>query len=253
MEMQSPFGNASDQLNMEESCFSSTSSEKQAVDASKQLVLYEPVANSTPPSLPRAGLPPIGAFAVQCANCYKWRLMPTVEKYEEIREHILERPFYCKTAQQWRPDLECEDPTDISQDGSRIWAIDKPSIAQTPAGWNRSLRIRSQGSSRFADVYYEAPTGKRFRSMVEVQKFLMEHPEYLKDGVTLSQFSFQTPRPLEKDYLKKRPSRATASNDSVRHLESVDDGPYNSLDLQLVGDFDNVEDDLAGPPRKKQA
>lgn len=143
-------------------------------DLSKQLVLYDPVANGrntldlfpgpircAPPSPPRSKppssaprvLPSVGCFTVQCASCFKWRLIPTKEKYEEIREHILEQPFICEKAREWRPDVSCDDPEDISQDGSRIWAIDKPNIAQPPAGWERLLRIRGEGSTKFADVY----------------------------------------------------------------------------------------------------
>ncbi|RDX99530.1 Methyl-CpG-binding domain-containing protein 2, partial [Mucuna pruriens] len=223
---------------------------------SNQLVLYDPVENGNnaielvadplrcePPSLPRKPshsvprvLPSVGAFTVQCAFCFKWRLIPTKEKYEEIREHILEQPFVCQKAREWRPDVSCDDPEDISQDGSRIWAIDKPNISQPPAGWQRLLRIRGEGSTKFADIYYIAPSGKRFRSMVEVQKyvpaasaslslqcylesylafsellFLVDHPEYTRDGVTLSQFSFQIPKPLQENYVRKRPARLASS------------------------------------------
>lgn len=154
---------------------SSEDENNQSGDASKQLVLYDPAANGTlvpapEPATPfqqhprRQGfpisnqqsprvLPSVGAFTVQCANCFKWRLIPTKEKYEEIREHILEQPFYCETAREWRPDISCDDPADISQDGSRLWAIDKPNIAQPPPGWQRLLRIRGEGSTKFADVY----------------------------------------------------------------------------------------------------
>lgn len=143
-------------------------------DVSNQLVLYDPVANGNnaielapdplqcePPLLPRSkpshsvprALPSVGVFTVQCASCLKWRLIPTKEKYEEIREHIIEQPFVCQKAREWRPDVSCDDPEDISQDGSRVWAIDKPNIAQPPAGWERLLRIRAEGSSKFADMY----------------------------------------------------------------------------------------------------
>lgn len=140
-------------------------------DAQKQLVLYDPAAvgageielvadpvdsqprrNSFPNYASRI-LPSVGAFTVQCANCFKWRLIPTKEKYEEIREHILEQPFYCETAHEWRAELSCNDPPDLTQDGSRLWAIDKPNIAQPPPGWERLLRIRGEGGTRFADVY----------------------------------------------------------------------------------------------------
>ncbi|XP_047308884.1 methyl-CpG-binding domain-containing protein 2-like isoform X2 [Impatiens glandulifera] len=208
-------------------------------DAHKQLVVYyDPITNGTaevepischPPGLPRKSLPnqssrvspSVGAFTVQCASCFKWRLIPTKEKYEEIREHIIENPFYCVTAREWRPEISCEDSTDISPDGSRIWAIDKPSIAQPPSGWQRILRIRGEGGSKFADVYYATPTGKRLRSMVEVQRFMLEHPEYVEAGVKLSQFSFQVPRPLNENYVRKRPARlSSACDDGAQLCES---------------------------------
>lgn len=130
---------------------------------SNQLVLYDSKGNDTeeeevlpiqshPPSSKRES-PSIGAFTVQCANCFKWRLMPSMEKYEEIREQLLENPFFCETACEWKPNTSCDVPEDISQDGTRLWAIDKPSIARPPAGWQRLLRIRGEGGTRFADVY----------------------------------------------------------------------------------------------------
>lgn len=97
-------------------------------------------------------LPSVGAFTVQCASCFKWRLIPTKEKYEQIRESILQIPFVCERAREWRPDISCDDQPDILQDGSRLWAIDKPNIAQPPPGWDRQLRIRGEGGTRFADV-----------------------------------------------------------------------------------------------------
>lgn len=98
-------------------------------------------------------LPSVGAFTVQCAKCFKWRLIPSKEKYEEIREHILEQPFVCEAAREWRPEISCDDDPDIRQDGSRLWAIDRPNIAQAPLGWERLLRIRGFGGTKFADVY----------------------------------------------------------------------------------------------------
>lgn len=97
--------------------------------------------------------PSVGTFTVQCSLCFKWRLIPTKEKYEEIRESILEVPFVCESARKWKDGVSCDDPPDIQQDGSRVWAIDRPSIAQPPPGWQRLLRIRGEGSTKFADVY----------------------------------------------------------------------------------------------------
>ncbi|ESR66431.1 methyl-CpG-binding domain-containing protein 2 [Citrus sinensis] len=229
-------------------------------DASKQLVLYDPTANGTSeiepvpesfqynrapfgrysgPNTQSRVLPSVGAFTVQCADCFKWRLIPTKEKYEEIREHVLENPFTCEKAREWRPDVSCDDPTDISQDGSRLWAIDKPNIAQPPPGWQRLLRIRGEGSTKFADVYYEAPSGKKLRSMVEIQKYLLEHPEYARAGVKMSQFSFQIPKPLQENYVRKRVSKAHTSHDTPKALEPRAVSPLswvspdNFTDLQL--------------------
>ncbi|XP_039071857.1 methyl-CpG-binding domain-containing protein 2-like isoform X3 [Hibiscus syriacus] len=150
-------------------------------------------------------LPSVGAFTVQCDRCFKWRLIPTKEKYEEIREHILENPFVCVTAREWRPDISCDDPTDISQDGSRLWAIDKPNIAQPPPGWQRLLRIRATIKHQ-----QERDCGQWWR-------YLIEHPEYAT-GVNLSRFSFQIPKPLQEDYVRKRPARQTASHGNEVNL-----------------------------------
>ncbi|CAO2169672.1 unnamed protein product, partial [Urochloa humidicola] len=146
----------------------------------------------------------IGAFAVQCAKCQKWRLISTKEKYEEIRERIREDPFVCEKAREWKPGVTCNDPSDVSQDGSKLWALDKPDIAQAPRGWERLIKIRGEGSTKFSDVYYRSPTGVQLRSTKEVEKYLAEHPEYVAEGVELSHFSFKSPAPLQKDYVRKR-------------------------------------------------
>ncbi|PSS01586.1 Methyl-CpG-binding domain-containing protein [Actinidia chinensis var. chinensis] len=249
---------------MEEDHSADDEDNQSSEDAQKQLVVYDPAANGTgeiepvpdlnecqPPPFLRNSfphhssrvLPSVGAFTVQCANCFKWRFIPTKEKYEEIREHILEQPFMCETAREWRPEISCEDPPDICQDGSRLWAIDKPSIAQPPPGWQRLLRIRGEGSTKFADVYYVAPSGKRLRSMVEVQRYLLEHPEYIEEGVTMSQFSFQIPRPLQENYVRKRPARITASDGTDMGMPGLLEpsavnplswaGPDENTDLRL--------------------
>lgn len=227
-------------------------------DDRSALVIYNPEANASVEnepasdrvqymisSLPERILPSVGAFTVQCANCFKWRLIPSKEKYEEIREHIMQQPFLCERAREWRPDISCDDPADINQDGSRLWAIDKPSIAQPPPGWERILRIRGQGGTRFADVYYTAPTGKRLRSMVEIRKYLLEHPEELAAGVNVSQFSFQIPRPLQEDYVVKRPSRPAFS--TTRPLEPTEVNP-----LRCAGPVDEPHLQLGQPESSSQ-
>ncbi|XP_042430453.1 methyl-CpG-binding domain-containing protein 2-like [Zingiber officinale] len=214
-------------------------------NASKQLVLHNE-ASSNPgqgatdliESYPRSSqssvassasnhssrvVPYVGHFTVQCSECLKWRLIPTKEKYEEIREKISEFPFLCTRAREWRPDISCDDPADIYQDGSKLWAIDKPDISQAPPGWERLLRIRGEGGSRFADIYYVTPSGKKLRSMVEVERYLQAQPEHARDGVNISQFSFLIPRPLQDNYVRK-PS-ATRNMNKPTPLEPYEDRP----------------------------
>ncbi|WOH03241.1 hypothetical protein DCAR_0522637 [Daucus carota subsp. sativus] len=171
--------------------------------------------------------PSVGAFTVQCSICFKWRFLPSKEKYEEIREHITEQPFVCEAAREWRPEISCNDEPDIRQDGSRLWAIDRPNIAQPPRGWERLLRIRGFGGSRFADVYYISPSGKKLRSTVEIQRYLLQHPDEA-EGVALSRFSFQTPKPLQKNFVKKRTDHVASPDGRVNGtLESSQGSPMS--------------------------
>ncbi|ESQ44524.1 hypothetical protein EUTSA_v10003457mg [Eutrema salsugineum] len=204
-----------------------------------QLVLYVSKGSDTegegqptqsqPSSAYKTPCPSIGAFTVQCASCFKWRLMPSMQKYEEIREQLLENPFFCEAACEWKPNMSCDVPEDISQDGTRLWAIDKPSIARPPTGWQRLLRIRGEGGTRFADVYYVSPSGKKLRSSVEVQKYLNDHPQYIREGVKLSQFSFQIPKPLQHDYVRKRPTRLMESTDNTNTPVATGANPLASI------------------------
>nr|GFC33615.1 methyl-CpG-binding domain-containing protein 2 [Tanacetum cinerariifolium] len=111
-------------------------------------------------------------------------------------------------------------------------------------GWHRDLRIRSEGSTKFGDIYYTSPTGVTLRSKPEIEKYLCEHPEYMEQGVSLAQFSFRTPKPLQENYVRKRPARVAAIKDgnfmgmpgSVEPLSArplVLPGPEHNTDLQL--------------------
>ncbi|XP_020549412.1 methyl-CpG-binding domain-containing protein 2-like [Sesamum indicum] len=147
-------------------------------------------------------------YAVKCAKCSKWRLIPTKEKYEEIRERIVERSFLCDTARAWRPNVSCNDESDVKLDDSFLWAMDKPRIPQTPPGWQRILRIRAEGGTKFADVY------------------INEHP-HLCEGVNISQFSFQPPVPLDEKYIAKRARCTTHVTSSTPAA-----GAYHALQTQ---------------------
>lgn len=219
-------------------------------DSQKQMVLYDPSSNGSESTKmvqnPESnkikpfsrGPPEVGAFTVQCAKCFKWRLIPDQEKYEVIREHITDEPFLCETTRQWDRDVSCDDPTDIEQDGTRIWAIDKPNIAQPPPGWKRLLRLRSEGSSKFADVYYTSPLGTKLRSLPDVDRFLKSNPEHAQ-GIGLERFSFQVPRPLRENYVRKRnsqmPAPVTPECLEPSPVEPISwAGPETNLNLQLA-------------------
>ncbi|KAL5229429.1 hypothetical protein ABZP36_028205 [Zizania latifolia] len=146
-------------------------------------------------------------FVVQCWNCTKLRITPTQEKYEEIRERITEEPFVCEQACEWKPNVTCDDPTDISQDD--IWALDKHGIAQPPPDWKRLIKIRNEGTTRFADVYYISPNGLKFRSRVQVEQYLSENPVYAQQGVDISRFSFAIPAPVQQDYIIRHRPRSS--------------------------------------------
>lgn len=253
MSSQASHGNEPNSVNEEASVAPSSASVN-------QLVLYEPKGNETeeepnnnqsqPCSQHKSQCPSIGAFTVQCATCFKWRVMPSMHKYEEIREQILEKPFYCETACEWKPNVTCDVPEDISQDGTRVWAIDRPSISRPPTGWQRQLRIRGEGGTKFADVYYVTPSGKKLRSNVEVQKYLNENPEYISEGVKLSQFSFQVPKPLQENYVRKRPARPIEPSDTPAAIEANPLG-FVSPDAQTA--LQPTEPGLFDTPPSKKA
>ncbi|KAG8087920.1 hypothetical protein GUJ93_ZPchr0010g9803 [Zizania palustris] len=161
------------------------------------------------PSNPSQGGLIFQVFVVQCWNCTKLRITPTQEKYEEIRERITKEHFVCKQACEWKPNVTCDDPTDISLDD--IWALDKHGIAQPPPDWKRLIKIRNEGTTRFADVYYICPNGLKFRSGVQVEKYLSENPIYAQQGVDISRFSFAIPAPYQQDYIIRHRPRSSPS------------------------------------------
>uniref|UniRef100_A0ACD5ZT23 Uncharacterized protein n=1 Tax=Avena sativa TaxID=4498 RepID=A0ACD5ZT23_AVESA len=119
----------------------------------------------------------INTYAVQCGKCRKWRLVPTKMEYEELRDKSREILFTCGHVHGWKPGVSCDDPADISQDDG-FWVIDKPCLSQTPLGWERTISLRSEGCTQFADVYYIPPKGKKLRSTEEAKTYLQANPDY---------------------------------------------------------------------------
>jgi hypothetical protein len=74
------------------------------------------------------------------------------EIYKEIQEQALMDPFVSEKAREWQPDVTCDDPSDVSPHSSKPWAIDKLNIALAPQGWQRLVKRRGEGSTKFAVV-----------------------------------------------------------------------------------------------------
>ncbi|KAL3632628.1 Methyl-CpG binding domain [Castilleja foliolosa] len=163
----------------------------------------------------------VDLYTVRCTKCLKWRLVPTKDKYEEIREMIEEEPFQCESARDWHQNISCNDETDVKQDESLRWAMDKPSIPRTPTGWQRIIRLRAPGGTKFADIYYVSPSNKRTRSKNELERYLAENPNYKEEGVISSRFSFRSPVALDADYVNtKRQAVSEPSQDMIANHTS---------------------------------
>ncbi|XAR61248.1 hypothetical protein NMG60_11034894 [Bertholletia excelsa] len=125
-------------------------------------------------------------YAAQCEACFKWRMIPTQEEFEELRSRFIEDPFICNK----KANVSCNDPADLEYDNTRIWAIDKPNLPKTPEGFQRELVLRKDFSKM--DAYYNTPDGKKLRASSGVASFLETHPDF--QGLSVSDFSFTSPK-----------------------------------------------------------
>ena len=157
----------------------------------------------------------IGAYAVQCEACLKWRLIDTEEEYEEIRSRFIEEPFFCSK----KVDVSCEDPTDIEYDDTRTWAADKPNIPKTPKGFQRELLLRKDYSKM--DAYYTTPSGKKMRALTDVATYLRSDPD-CKD-LSLSEFNFAVPK-IMRDTLPAHIERKVSTNGSNKKMKTSNKG-----------------------------
>ncbi|CAM8985547.1 unnamed protein product [Rhodiola kirilowii] len=128
----------------------------------------------------------VGMYSVECSECFKWRLIPTEEEFEEIRSNLTKNPFRCNR----KENTSCDDPTDIEYDASRTWVIDKPDLPKTPKGFKRKLVLRRDYSKM--DAYFVTPTGKRVKGPAEIAAYLESNPNI--KGVSVSDFHFATPK-----------------------------------------------------------
>ncbi|KAL5699686.1 Methyl-CpG-binding domain protein 4 [Ranunculus cassubicifolius] len=72
--------------------------------------------------------------------------------------------------------------------------MDKPNLPKPPRGFKRSLVVRSDYSK--CDAYYHLPTGKKARTLSDIEKFLEANPKY-KSQVKLSDFNFTVPKIMD--------------------------------------------------------
>ncbi|KAL6968384.1 Methyl-CpG-binding domain protein 4 [Sarracenia purpurea var. burkii] len=163
----------------------------------------------------QAGSPSVTVYAVQCGECFKWRVIPTEEEFEEIRSRFIEDPFSCNK----KANVSCEDAADIEYDSTRIWAIDKPNLPKTPPGFKRELVLRRDFSKM--DAYYVTPLGTRVGAPSRIASFLEANPQC--EGVSMSDFSF-TPPKLMDDTLPENVERkgSSSSNKRIKTLRNED-------------------------------
>ncbi|CAM0885773.1 unnamed protein product [Alopecurus aequalis] len=129
----------------------------------------------------------VSMFAVQCCDCHKWRMIPTKDEFETIRENFTEDPWFCGR----KPGCSCEDPADIEYDNSRIWVIDMPDIPKPPPNTERLAIMRRDLANM--DICYVLPDGEYAKCPGDVQEFLDKNPEY-KDIISVESFNFTVPR-----------------------------------------------------------
>ncbi|PSS06254.1 Methyl-CpG-binding domain-containing protein [Actinidia chinensis var. chinensis] len=155
-------------------------------------------------------------YAAQCGECFKWRVIPTQEEFEDMRSKFIEDPFFCNK----KANVSCEDPADIEYDATRVWVIDKPNLPKTPPGFQRELVLRRDFSKM--DTYYITPSGTRVRAPSSVASFLEANPEC--KGVSVSDFSFTPPKVMDDTVPEnvKGPGPSSA-NKKMKALREGDD------------------------------
>ncbi|WOH12618.1 hypothetical protein DCAR_0832124 [Daucus carota subsp. sativus] len=202
-----------------------------SLDDNHQLAVYTPAdpaaSDGTVTQPPQNQVcriaPSVEAYTVQYSLYYKWRLIPSKKRFEEIREHLIEKPFVCRALHQRLPQISCTVDLNFQPDGSKLWAIETPNITRPPSGWERILKIKGPQGTRFADVfadmYYYTSSHERLLSTVEVRgirvnipmRYPREHPSEV-DGADLTQFSFKIPILVKENSLEEHTTLARTRN-----------------------------------------
>ncbi|KAL8548455.1 hypothetical protein ACS0TY_007673 [Phlomoides rotata] len=98
---------------------------------------------------------------------------PSQQHYEEIRKHIVEKPFTCN----FNENVSCKDPPDLQPPTARtrlLWGMDKPNLLTSPPGFTRKLSLRHCLSR--LEVYYETPTWKILQRPPDDARYLSAPP-----------------------------------------------------------------------------
>lgn len=99
--------------------------------------------------------------------------------------------FVCDKAQEWGKHINCLDDADLDDQEyfyNTQTLVLRPSYPAPPEGFSKSIVMRGDKSSRFADIYYKSMCGLTLRSKNEVGKHLRQYP-----GVEKDDFYFEIP------------------------------------------------------------
>nr|CAB3483499.1 unnamed protein product [Digitaria exilis] len=98
---------------------------------------------------------------------------------------------------------------------------------------------------------YKPPTGKMLRSLKEIETYLEKNPD-INQGVKISQFSFEIPAPLNKDYVIRRSKKSLSDRGSTMLLQLEGGNCNPSTWCQAPGMRGNQEDDNEDHPEVEQ-
>lgn len=134
-------------------------------------------------------------YAMQCVQCGKWRIVPNKKLYESMEKQV----FVCIRAQKWREHISCVDVADLDAEENITNTeplVLRPAYPVPPKGFSKSIVIRGNKASKFADVHYKSFYGKTLRSKNDVKKHLGICRKFRERGVDLDKFCFHIPREL---------------------------------------------------------
>jgi len=135
----------------------------------------------------------IRTYAMQCDQCGKWRIVPNKKLYKSLEKKV----FVCDKAKKWQKHISCLDVADFD-DGEYITntqpLVLRPAYPVPPKGFSKSIVIRGNKASRFADIYYNSLYGRILRSKNDVKQYFGICQKFREVGVDKDSFCFEIPR-----------------------------------------------------------